>query len=145
VTQSGKASASFSGDVLTLHLPDISDAARRKALFIRWSKHQAHDVFSQRAVEIQNRFFEAGHIIRISVRNMLTRWGSINTVRRTMSLSVHLLRCDTEIIDFIITHELCHLKHPDHSGAFYRELGARFPDYKLINKKLEEYGLVDFW
>ena len=82
--------------------------------------------------------------MRLTVRAMTTRWGSINPRRRTMSLSVHLLRCDVALIDYVITHELCHLACPRHSAAFYAALEARCPGRAQYDAALEAYGLVGF-
>lgn len=143
VVESNRASAVYSGGMLLLHVRKGSDAEARRALFMRWSKRAADAVFEERLAALMPEF-SYKRDIKINVKNMLTRWGSINTSLNTMSLSIHLLRCDTHIIDYIITHELCHLKFPDHSPAFYRELERHFPDRERIDSALEEYGLVDF-
>lgn len=142
VTASGRARAQYAGGALILHMPEHYSREQRKTLFMRWSKKTADELFRQRLNKLLP-LFTAGEF-RITAKNMLTRWGSINPSKRTISLSVHLLRCETRLIDYIITHELCHLKHMDHSGAFYRELERHYPDRKQIDKRLEEYGLVDF-
>ena len=141
-----KASAVYCDGELILNVPETSGFGQRKTVFTRWAKRQAKAVFEERASGILPCF--SGLLkqdIRISVKNMLSRWGSINTSRHTISLSVHLLRCEPELIDYIITHELCHLKCLNHSKAFYRELEKFFPDRKRLDKRLKEYGLVDFW
>lgn len=142
VTASGRARVQFSEGTLTLYVPENYSREQRRALFMRWSKKAADKFFSMRLSELLPEF--SANEFRITAKNMLTRWGSINPVKRTINLSVHLLRCDRRLIDYIITHELCHLKHMDHSSSFYRELERRFPDRKQIDKALEEYGLVDF-
>jgi predicted metal-dependent hydrolase len=131
---------------LFIHVPKNSDLSKRKAAFIRWIKRQAQEVFLERANNIIPLFHDiVKNELRITVKNMLTRWGSINTARQSISLSIHLIRCDTELIDYIITHELCHLIYKNHSKAFYRELEKFFPERKRLDRRLEEYGLVDFW
>jgi predicted metal-dependent hydrolase len=143
VVESNRASAVYSGGMLLLHVRKGSDIEARKALFMRWSKRAASAVFAERLAVILPRF-STNRDITINVKNMLTRWGSINTALNTMSLSIHLLRCDVTLIDYIITHELCHLKFPDHSASFYRELDRHVPDRERIDNMLDEYGLVDF-
>lgn len=143
VVESNRCSAVYSGGTLLLHVRQGSDIEARRALFVRWSKRAAELIFAERLAAILPGF-SSKRDITINVKNMLTRWGSINTVLNTMSLSIHLLRCDVTLIDYIITHELCHLKFPDHSPAFYRELERRFPNRQRIDSLLDEYGLVDF-
>ena len=137
--------AHLEDSVLTLYVPKDSDYRYKKALFILWATRTAKSVFAMRLQHVGTVF---PHInvnnIRISVRNMLGRWGSINTKRHTLSLSVHLLRCDPHLIDYIITHELCHYAHANHGKAFYQELERHCPNRKLLDKHLVQFGLVDF-
>lgn len=142
IAASGRARAEYSEGTLILYVPDKYSREQIKALFMRWSKKTADALFSERLNKLLPGF--TTNEFRITAKNMLTRWGSINPIKRTISMSVHLLRCEIRLIDYIITHELCHLKYMDHSGAFYRELERHFPDRKKIDKLLEEYGLVDF-
>ena len=117
----------------------------KRRCFILRSKRTARRVFAARLKTIAPAFPDVpiDHI-RISVKNVLGRWGSINTKRHTLSLSVHLLRCETPLIDYVITHELCHYTHTNHSRAFYRLLERYFPNRKSFDKRLSEYGLIDF-
>lgn len=146
ISVSTGAKAVFDPNTHTLYLPVNSDSEKRKAAFTRWAKRQALSVFNERARYLIPLFSDVvKKDVSISVKNMLTRWGSINIVKQTINLSIHLLRCEPELIDYIITHELCHLKYRNHSKAFYKELERFFPERKKLDKKLNEYGLVDFW
>lgn len=136
-------SAVLSGSTLMLRVPEGAGAEEIKAQFIRWAKTEASRVFSQRLAMLLPQFTGNG-TMRLSVRAMTTRWGSINLRRRTMSLSVHLLRCDIALIDYVITHELCHLACPHHTKAFYAALEARCPERAQLDAALEAYGLVGF-
>ncbi len=139
VVRDEKAFAGLNGSELVLCVPPGQSA---KALFARFMTRTAKAVFSERLNELQKRI-PSGEI-KLSVRNMLTRWGSINTRRLNISLSVHLLRCEPELIDYVIMHELCHLATPSHSRAFYKALEAYYPNRRAFDRRLEEYGLVDF-
>ncbi len=138
-------SAVYRDGSLTLFVPEGSDLRFRKALFILWMERTAKNVFTESIKEI---FPEFSHIIkndvRVTVKNMLTRWGSINTKRHSVSLSVHLLRCEPELIDYVIMHELCHFVYGNHSKAFYAELDKHCENRKQLDKRLENYGLIDF-
>jgi len=126
-------------------VPPDADFRYKKALFILWSTRTARRVFAERLKIVAPAFPDISiDKIRISVKNVLGRWGSINTKRHTLSLSVHLLRCETPLIDYVITHELCHYAHSNHSHAFYRLLERYFPNRKSFDKRLSEYGLIDF-
>lgn len=143
ICSSTKSAAVLSERQLTLCLPLGAGPEDAKALFIRWARSEARKVFGQRLDMLLPRF-SGTHAIRLSVRDMITRWGSINVKRRSMSLSIHLLRCDTELIDYVITHELCHIAYPRHTAAFYAALETHCPERTQLDKRLETYGLVGF-
>ena len=131
----------------TLHLsvPSHFGYDERKKFFILWLKKRAKSIFTERAEILMPSFPDlAGLDIRISVKNMLTRWGSANTKRHTINLSVHLLRCGIELVDYVITHELCHFTYANHSRAYYQTLEAHCPSRRQLDRRLKEYGLIDF-
>ena len=140
VQPAARASAVFGNGVLTLCVPSDGCA---KTQFIRWMNRQARAVFAQRLAAVGANFPDCGGLT-LSVKSMLTRWGSINPARRRLSLSVHLVRCETAVIDYVITHELCHLNCRSHSAAFYRALAVYYPDRRAMDRRLEAYGLVDY-
>jgi hypothetical protein len=140
VVPSIKASSVFKNGVLELRVPK---GACPKAQFISWMSRQARRMFAERLACLSPGFANANGL-NISVKRMLTRWGSINTFRRRLSLSVHLMRCDVELIDYVIAHELCHLACLNHSPGFYHALAQHFPQRKALDKRLEAFGLVDF-
>ena len=66
---------------------------------------------------------------RITVRSQKTRWGSCST-RGTISLNWRLMMIPSTLVDYVLTHELCHLQHLDHSARFWALLGKLIPDYR---------------
>ncbi len=143
IYRSVRHAAMLSGDTLALYLPQAAGEAETKALFARWARTQAKKVFAQRLALLLPRF-SGSAAMRLSVRDMLSRWGSINVKRRSISLSVHLLRCETQLIDYVITHELCHIAHPHHTKAFYAALETHCPERRMLDKQLNKYGLIGF-
>jgi len=145
VVVSAQTRAAMDENGLTLFVPPDADLRYRKALFILWAQREADKAFAARAAEIFPAF---RHLVKQDVRvvskNMLTRWGSINPKRHTVSLSVHLLRCEMALVDYVIMHELCHFAHSNHGKAFYALLDAHCPARKAMDKRLKEYGLVDY-
>jgi predicted metal-dependent hydrolase len=72
----------------------------------------------------------------MKVRRMRTRWGSLSG-KGTLTLNVDLIRTPRECIDYMITHELCHLQHRNHGPKFYRLLEQVMPDWEKRKHKLE--------
>ena len=72
----------------------------------------------------------------IHIRRMKTRWGSLSA-RGTLTLNSSLIRAPRDCIDYVVTHELCHLRYRDHSTAFYRLLEQVMPDWSNRKHRLE--------
>lgn len=72
----------------------------------------------------------------IHIRRMKTRWGSLSS-KGTLTLNRELIRAPRDCIDYVVTHELCHLKYKDHSRAFYRLLEQVMPDWERRKHRLE--------
>lgn len=72
----------------------------------------------------------------IKIRQMPKRWGSLSA-KGIISLNPELIKAPKECIDYVVMHELCHLKHHDHSPAFYSLLTSLVPGWQKIKTKLE--------
>ncbi|MCD6580046.1 M48 family metallopeptidase [bacterium] len=73
----------------------------------------------------------------IKMRRMKKRWGSCNIEKKTILLNTFLITRSTYAIEYIIVHELSHLKYPGHNKKFYAFLDIVLPDWKVRRKKLE--------
>jgi predicted metal-dependent hydrolase len=74
---------------------------------------------------------------RISVRNQKSRWGSCSR-RGTISLNWRLIQAPPFVVDYIILHELAHLRHMNHSIRFWREVQRVCPDYQSAERWLKQ-------
>jgi len=72
---------------------------------------------------------------KVTVKNLKTRWGSCSKTGN-LNFSYKLLFLPAEIADYIIVHELCHLKQFNHSPKFWDLVNQIVPNYKLIKTKL---------
>jgi predicted metal-dependent hydrolase len=77
---------------------------------------------------------------KISVRNQKTCWGSCSP-KKNLSFNYKIIFLSEKMADYIMVHELCHLKEMNHSSRFWELVAKSFPDYKEIRKKL---GLIRF-
>jgi predicted metal-dependent hydrolase len=68
-----------------------------------------------------------GNVKRVTVRNQKTRWGSCSS-RGTISLNWRLIQTPDFVRDYIILHELAHLRHMNHSARFWQEVKRLCPD-----------------
>jgi predicted metal-dependent hydrolase len=65
----------------------------------------------------------------------MARWGSCNT-RREVRLAWRLVKAPAELIDYVICHELAHLRQMNHSPAFWAEVARQCPDYRRLRDEL---------
>ena len=78
-------------------------------------------------------------ITRISIRNQRTRWGSCST-RRAINLNWRLIQTPPHVVDYIILHELMHLRQMNHSEKFWREVETVCPTWRESELWLKRHG-----
>ena len=76
---------------------------------------------------------------RIQVRDQRTRWGSCSS-RGTLSFNWRLALAPHEVLDYVVVHELCHLREPNHSPRFWRLVETRRPGWREQRAWLREHG-----
>lgn len=79
------------------------------------------------------------NVTKVSVRNQRTRWGSC-TEAGVISLNWRLVQCPPLVSDYIIYHELMHLREMNHSKRFWKAVGEVCPDYEDAEKWLKVNG-----
>lgn len=129
------ASVRMSRGQLVVTLPGKADSEQVKAMLYRWYLDHARVVFS----EVLDAFLprlKGYQRPRLKVRVMQSRWGSLSQVG-TMTLNANLVRAPRACIEYVVAHELCHLKHRDHDAHFFRMLGRIMPDWNKRKQRLE--------
>ncbi len=76
---------------------------------------------------------------RVTFKEQKRRWGSCNS-SGVIYLNWRLLMAPIEIVDYVLVHELAHLKHMNHSKQFWELVESLFPDYKTAKSWLKEHG-----
>ena len=73
---------------------------------------------------------------KVAIRNQKTRWGSCSS-KGNLNFSVRILTLSPEAQDYLIIHELCHLKEFNHSSRFWALVAEQCPDYKRIRASMK--------
>ncbi|MFH0739628.1 MAG: M48 family metallopeptidase [bacterium] len=74
---------------------------------------------------------------KISIKNQKTRWGSCSK-KGNLNFNYKIVLISERLADYIIVHELCHLKEFNHSQKFWNLVGQEIPDYLEIRKELKK-------
>jgi predicted metal-dependent hydrolase len=129
-----KKSTRFENAELVIHAPvsNINEICSRMVLM--WYKKQAFLDFSRRLEILSAKLGVPTPPLTLS--NAQSRWGSCNS-RGEVRLSWRLLQAPPSIINYVICHELAHLKQMNHSPKFYAVLESLFPNYKAAEKELK--------
>jgi predicted metal-dependent hydrolase len=76
---------------------------------------------------------------RVQFRDQRSRWGSCST-RGTLSFNWRLVLAPFDVLDYVVVHELCHLREPNHSSRFWKLVEQRRPDWRAQRDWLHEHG-----
>lgn len=117
---------------------DHDEPSRVRNRVQNWYQREGRKVMSDRLEAVLKTFPCPGARPRLVVRPMEKRWGSLTPGGRSLLLNRRLAEVDVRIIDYVITHELCHLVHPDHGPDFLKLLGERMPDWEARKARLEK-------
>ena len=97
-------------------------------------KERARDFISNRVEQLNQKYkFKYN---RIAVRNQRTVWGSCSQ-KCNLNFNYKLLFLPPRLADYVIVHELCHLRELNHSPNFWTLVAQTFPDYKKLKKDLQ--------
>lgn len=134
----------FRGQLL-IETCDVLNDDHIKKLLHAWYRTKAQIIFSERYLLCVQQVSKIGieHNLEFTIRSMSTRWGSC-TRQGNITLNPNLVSAPKECIDYVIVHELCHLKEHNHSRAFYRLLVTVMKDWEIRRKRLNEIVEMTF-
>ena len=117
-------------------LPDASAAQVRAAVAAWWLRH-ARNLFTERLHHYAPQLGVEWRSLRLS--NARTRWGSAKSDGSIM-LNWRLLHCRLPVLDYVVVHELSHLRVMDHSPRFWAVVAEATPDYAALRAELREHA-----
>jgi predicted metal-dependent hydrolase len=130
---SNKAPA-FDANTLTLATPATDNQTLIQRKVVQWYQKQAVLDFSRRLEILAAKLGVPTPSLTLS--NAKSRWGSCNS-RGEVRLNWRLLQAPPHIINYVICHELAHLKQMNHSAKFWAVVESLFPNYKMAEKELK--------
>lgn len=112
------------------------NTTRKQELLKKWYMDKAKVKFNELIHEYEKIVKEEVNSIRIIT--MKTRWGSCNVESRNINLNLELIKKPRYCIEYVILHELAHLKYPNHSKAFWEYMSVHMPNWKWRKDRLEK-------
>jgi predicted metal-dependent hydrolase len=139
VEKSEKSSVRFYDSTIQLKTEKTNDPEVIRRLLYKGYKNEALRYFPELMIKVlkehENQMFRPKGLI---IRTMKRRWGSCSN-KGVITLSTELIKLSDLYIEYVITHELCHLKHHNHGSQFYKLLSEVFPEWKTVRKELKKY------
>lgn len=123
---------------LYLGLPPQAQSEQIRDAVQSWLMRQARPHFTQRLDHFAT--MAGVRWTHLSLSGARTRWGSASADGR-IRLNWRLMHLKPALIDYVVVHELSHLKVMDHSAQFWDAVGQVMPDYSLRRKELREHAL----
>ncbi|MDD2686307.1 MAG: SprT family zinc-dependent metalloprotease [Gallionella sp.] len=126
------------GRELFVFVADATDVAAIERDVMRWYRQQAAQLFPQRVAHYAALMNVNPREVKLS--SAKTQWGSC-TARGTVRLNEQLMRLPLRVIDYVVVHELAHLREMNHSTAFWLVVKSACPDYLSRRRELKAVAL----
>lgn len=78
---------------------------------------------------------------QVRIKHNVSNWGSCS-VKKNINLNLNLMRLPAELQDYVMLHELCHLKYMNHGKEFHALLESVCPNHKELRRLLRDYKLL---
>jgi predicted metal-dependent hydrolase len=122
---------------LVLSLPGAFDPAVAELHIGAWYRAEALSCFRRRVAELA---LPMGvRVASVGLSDSRTQWGSCSADGRVL-LNWRLIQLPLRLIDYVVVHELAHLKELNHSPAFWAHVARVYPDYREARRELRRHG-----
>ena len=120
-----------------------SGGGKVRQTIVKWMQEQALKVVGEKVEE----FAEVLGVKpeRIELRDWKGKWGLCNTSKGVLRFNWRLAQLPESLIDYIVIHELAHLRYPRHNGNFWALVSKVAPDWKARHKELKKWAGALMW
>lgn len=105
-----------------------------------WYRQKARDYFAQRLVAVSSSLRWVRHQPKTRLAFLSKQWGSCSP-SGTLTLNALLVQAPRDCVDYVLLHELCHLREHNHSRGFYQLLERHLPNWRSVKSRLD--GMAD--
>lgn len=135
---SGDVSAPMPADRLCLHLESNADSQRVQDLCHIWLQQQAKRDLTLRLQHFLEKCNYGSSFSKLRLASPAKRWGSCSS-NGTIMLNWRLIHFTPAIIDYVVAHEVAHLKEMNHSQHFWQEVERLLPDFYRARQQLKQF------
>lgn len=135
VENQGKSQVQLSADQLVVSIKEATSQTVVAKKALQWFQQQAFEDFARRVEIFATKLGVKPPPVALS--NAQSRWGSCNS-RGQVRLNWRLIQAPPQVINYVVCHELAHLKEMNHSAKFYAVLAQLFPDHADAEKLLKQ-------
>jgi len=126
------------GSELWVFVVNGSETAHIEHAVSRWYQHEADQFFVRRVAHYAPLLNVVPHAVKLSEAK--TQWGSC-TAHGSVRLNVQLIKLPPRLIDYVVVHELAHLRELNHSAAFWRVVESACPNYANLRGELKAVAI----
>jgi len=109
---------------------------KRSNIYIK-NKERAREIVRQKLNNFNNTYGFTYN--RVSIKNQRTKWGSCSS-KGNLNFNYKIVFLPEHLANYLIVHELCHLKELNHSKSFWLLVEKTIPDYKKCKKELKAFS-----
>lgn len=121
---------------ITLSIRPGSTAAQRQAVMHAWHKRLLHEALPPLIAAWEPRL--GVQVAGYFVQRMKTKWGSCNPRAGTIRLNTELVKKPRDLLEYVVVHEMAHLREPTHGARFVELLDHHYPSWRSARLELNE-------
>lgn len=139
ISKAARSCIRFYDGIIEMELEKNNDPIAIKRLLYKGLKDEAEKILPEMLSKaIKDHDAQMFDPSGLTIRTMKRRWGSCSN-KGNITLSTELIKLPDEYIEYVIVHELCHLKHHNHGAHYYKLLSELYPEWKTVRKEMRRY------
>jgi len=109
-----------------------------KGVLVDWMRSRADEVFVERVARWRDLPWLDDRLPTVRHKFMRSQWGSCSLDGK-ISLNTHLIKAPLALVDYVVLHELCHLRHHNHGKRFYALMSRHMPNWQRRRSELDRF------
>ena len=138
--QDGKPFVTLDHKRIKLTVRPGSSPQQRAAVIHEWHKSLLHEAVPALVCKWEQKLGVS--VTRYFVQKMKTKWGSCNPAAGRIRLNTELVKKPKDMLDYVVLHEMVHLREPNHSERFVAILSEHWPQWREVRQELNDLPLT---